>query len=88
MSNLIKLENLSKENSCKTISCLLSATRAGESSTQAFTVKKIVTVAQPAIFRYESGQRDVSPDYIFDRTDKPQGKLCDYNPKAFDDEKM
>lgn len=72
MSNLIKLENLSKENSCKAIPCLLSTTRAGESSTQAFTVKKIVTVAQPAIFQYESGQRDVSPDYIFDRIDKPQ----------------
>ena len=69
---------------------------------QAFIAKEIGTVAQPAIFRYESGQSDVpnaillwyadyfdvSLDYIFGRTDKPQGKLYDYNPKAFDDEKM
>lgn len=57
---------------------------------------------QTAIFRYESKTSfppysaliryadyfDVSLDYIFGRTDKPQGKLYDYNPKAFDDEKM
>lgn len=69
---------------------------------QAFIAKEIGTVAQPAIFRYESGQSDVpnaillwyadyfdvSLDYIFGRTDKPQGKLYDYNPKAFADEKM
>ena len=69
---------------------------------QAFIAKEIGTVAQPAIFRYENGQSDVpnaillwyadyfdvSLDYIFGRTDKPQGKLYDYNPKAFDDEKM
>ena len=69
---------------------------------QAFIAKEIGTVAQPAIFRYESGQSDVpnaillwyadyfdvSLDYIFGRTDKPQGKLYDYTPKAFDDEKM
>ena len=64
--------------------------------------KEIGKVAQPAIFRYENGQSyvpnsillwyadyfDVSLDYIFGRTDKPQGKLYDYNPKAFDDEKI
>ena len=69
---------------------------------QAFIAKEIGTVAQPAIFRYENGQSDVpnsillwyadyfdvSLDYIFGRTDKPQGKLYDYNPTAFDDEKM
>ena len=65
-------------------------------------IANALNVAQSAIFRYESGQSDVpnaillwyadyfdvSLDYIFGRTDKPQGKLYDYNPKAFDDEKM
>ena len=69
---------------------------------QAFIANAIGTVAQTAIFRYENGQSDVpttillwyadyfdvSLDYIFGRTDKPQGKLYDYNPKVFDNEKM
>ena len=52
-------------------------------------------VEQPAIFRYENAQSfppywvlmqyadffDVSLDYIFGRTDNPQGKLYDYQPK-------
>lgn len=76
--------------------------REGIGKSQAFIAKEIGTIAQPAIFRYENGQSDVpnaillwyadyfdvSLDYIFGRTDKPQGKLYDYNPKAFDDEKM
>ena len=76
--------------------------REGIGKSQAFIAKEIGTVAQPAIFRYESGQSDVSNaillwyadyfdvslDYIFGRTDKPQGKLYDYNPKVFDDERM
>lgn len=76
--------------------------RDGIGKSQAFIAKEIGTIAQPAIFRYENGQSDVpnaillwyadyfdvSLDYIFGRTDKPQGKLYDYNPKAFDDEKM
>lgn len=76
--------------------------REGIGKTQAFIASEIGTVAQSAIFRYENGQSDVpnatllwyadyfdvSLDYIFGRTDKPQGKLYDYNPKAFDDEKM
>ena len=59
-------------------------------------------MAQSSLNRYERGDNDVpndillwyadyfdvSLDYIFGRTDKPQGKLYDYNPKAFDDEKM
>ena len=59
-------------------------------------------MTQSAINRYENGYSDVpnaillwyadyfdvSLDYIFGRTDKPQGKLYDYTPKAFDDEKM
>lgn len=59
-------------------------------------------MAQSSLNRYERGDNDVpndillwyadyfdvSLDYIFGRTDNPQGKLYDYNPKAFDDEKM
>jgi len=30
---------------------------------------------------------DVSMDYIYGRTDKPQGKLYDYQPKAIEDNK-
>ena len=70
--------------------------------TQVFIAKANGTVAQSAICRQENGQSDVpnnillwyadyfdvSLDYIFGRTDNPQGKLYDYNPKAFDDEKM
>ena len=54
-------------------------------------------VEQPAIFRYESGQSfppygvlmqyadffDVSLDYIFGRTDNPQGKLYNFQPKVW-----
>lgn len=61
------------------------------------------TVAQSAINRYENGNSepsfdillwyadyfDVSLDYIFGRTDKPQGKLFKYEPKIFvEDEKI
>ncbi len=60
-------------------------------------------VEQPAIFRYENAQSfppyyvliqyaeyfDVSLDYIFGRTDKPQGKLYENQPKVvFEDENM
>lgn len=52
-------------------------------------------VEQPAIFRYENAQSfppygvlmqyadffNVSLDYIFGRTDHPQGQLYDYQPK-------
>ena len=86
----------------KTIGNRLKELRESIGKSQAFIAKEIGTVAQPAIFRYENGQSDVpnaillwyadyfdvSLDYIFGRTDKPQGKLYDYNPKAFDDEKM
>lgn len=60
------------------------------------------TVTQPAIYRYERGVTDVpndillwyadffdvSLDYIYGRTDQPQGKLYNYVPKAIDDDKM
>lgn len=53
-------------------------------------------VEQPSIFRYENGQAfppyhvliqyadffDVSLDYIFGRTDKPQGKVYNNTPKS------
>ncbi len=56
----------------------------------------VFEIEQPAVFRYEKGQSfppyavlmkyadyfDVSLDYIFGRTDKPQGKLYEYKPKA------
>ena len=85
-----------------TIGNRLKTLRESIGKSQSFIAKEIGTVAQPEIFRYESGQSDVpnaillwyadyfdvSLDYIFGRTDKPQGKLYDYNPKVFDDEKM
>ena len=58
---------------------------------------------QSSLARYETGQAvpplklllwyadyfDVSMDYIFGRTDNPQGKLYNYNPKiTADSEKM
>ena len=63
--------------------------------TQVFIAKANGTVAQSAIFRYENGQSDVpnnillwyadyfdvSLDYIFGRTDNPQGKLYNYQPQ-------
>ncbi|MCL2426725.1 MAG: helix-turn-helix domain-containing protein [Oscillospiraceae bacterium] len=57
---------------------------------------------QSSIGRYENGESstplqlllwyanyfDVSMDYIFGRTDKPQGKLYDFKPKIEDDDDM
>ena len=58
---------------------------------------------QPSLARYENNNSvpplelllwyadyfDVSMDYIFGRTDKPQGKLYDYNPKiSVDNEQL
>ena len=62
----------------------------------------LLGVQQTAIFRYEVGQSfppyqilvkyadffDVSLDYIFGRTDKPQGKLYDFQPKFWKDNKQ
>lgn len=56
-------------------------------------------VDQPAVFRYENGLTfpsyavliqyadffDVSLDYLFGRTDNPQGKLYDFQPKILAD---
>lgn len=60
------------------------------------------TVAQTAIYLYEHGVTDVpndillwyadffdvSLDYIYGRTDKPQGILYDYIPKVIEDDKI
>ena len=62
----------------------------------------ILGTQQSSINRYEQGQAvpgpemfvkyadyfDVSMDYIFGRTDKPQGKLYNYQPKILEDERM
>jgi transcriptional regulator with XRE-family HTH domain len=59
-------------------------------------------LAQSAVNRYENNQSevsyktlllyadyfDVSLDYIFGRTDQPQGKLYDFKPKFEDDSEM
>ena len=63
---------------------------------------KKIGVTQSAINRYENNQSeptyksllffadyfDVSMDYIFGRTDQPQGKLYDFKPKIEDNEDM
>ena len=65
-------------------------------------IAKMVGVVQSSINRYENGSGDppfktliwyadyfdVSLDYIFGRTDKPQGKLYDFQPKIEDNEEM
>ena len=59
-------------------------------------IGQLVGVPQSSIYRYEQGQSvpspktfrwyadyfDVSLDYIFGRTDKPQGKLYSYEPQT------
>lgn len=59
-------------------------------------IGKLMGVPQSSIYRYEYGQSspsfenmvkfadyfDVSLDYLFGRTDNPQGKLYEYQPKA------
>ena len=58
-------------------------------------IAELIGTNQSAINRYENAQSvpptqvllwyadyfDVSMDYIYGRTDKPQGKLYEYNPK-------
>ena len=65
-------------------------------------IAKLIGISQVSINRYESGSGfpppktllwyadyfDVSMDYIFARTDQPQGKLYDFKPKIEDNEDM
>ena len=62
---------------------------------------ELVGMKQSSINRYEGGETspsyevllkyadyfDVSIDYIFGRTDNPQGKLYEYKPKVLEDNK-
>ena len=81
----------------------LTELREGVRLSQAKLAAQFEGVEQPAIFRYENAQSfppynvlmqyadffDVSLDYIFGRTDKPQGKLYEYQPKVIiEDERM
>ena len=73
----------------------LKALREGVRLSQAKLAAQFKDVDQPAIFRYERGYSfppyhvlmqyadyfDVSLDYIFGRTDAPQGKLYQNHPK-------
>ena len=74
----------------------LKALREGVYLSQAKLAAQFKNVDQPAIFRYERGYSfppyhvlmqyenyfDVSLDYIFGRTDAPQGKLYQNRPKV------
>ena len=77
--------------------------REGVHLSQAKLAAQFEGVEQSAIFRYENAQSfppynvlmqyadffDVSLDYIFGRTDNPQGKLYKYQPKiVIEDERM
>ncbi len=76
--------------------------REGIKLSQAKLAACLDNVEQTAIFRYESGQSfppygvlmqyadffDVSLDFIFGRCDKPQGKLYDFQPKVWKDNKQ
>jgi transcriptional regulator with XRE-family HTH domain len=60
-------------------------------------IAEVIDCTQSAVYRYENGKAeppiktmlwyadyfDVSMDYIYGRTDNPQGKLYKYEPKAF-----
>ena len=75
--------------------------REGISSSQG-KIAKLVGTTQTSIGRYENNAADppfsvlmwyanyfdVSLDYIFGRTDKPQGKLYDFKPKVEDNDDM
>ncbi|MGN0665250.1 MAG: helix-turn-helix domain-containing protein [Candidatus Coproplasma sp.] len=80
----------------------LTELREGVHLSQAKLAAQFDGVEQPAIFRYENAQSfppygvlmqyadffDVSLDFIFGRTDNPQGKLYDYQPKVLKDNKQ
>ncbi len=74
----------------------LKTLREGIQFSQAKLAAQFEGMDQPSVFRYEKGLSfppysvliqyadffDVSLDYIFGRTDNPQGKLYDYQPKS------
>lgn len=76
--------------------------REGLKLSQAKLASQLDNIEQTAIFRYESGQSfppygvlmqyadffDVSLDYLFGRCDKPQGKLYNFQPKVWKDNKQ
>lgn len=84
------------------VSRRLTELREGVRLSQAKLAAEFDGVDQPAIFRYENALSfppyrvlmqyadffDVSLDYIFGRTDSPQGKLYKYEPKIYSDDKM
>lgn len=80
----------------------LKALREGVHLSQAKLAAMFEGVDQPSVYRYENGTTfpsfnvliqyadyfDVSLDYIFGRTDSPQGKLYEFQPKVFKDNKQ
>ncbi|MCI8369370.1 MAG: helix-turn-helix transcriptional regulator [Clostridia bacterium] len=80
----------------------LKALREGVHLSQAKLAAMFESVDQPSIYRYENGTTfpsfnvliqyadyfDVSLDYIFGRTNNPQGKLYEFQPQVFKDNKQ
>ena len=80
----------------------LKVLREGVHLSQAKLAAQFKNIDQPAIFRYERGYAfppyhvlmqyadyfDVSLDYIFGRCEKPQGRLYDFQPKVWKDNKQ
>ncbi|MBR1677785.1 MAG: helix-turn-helix transcriptional regulator [Clostridia bacterium] len=90
------------ERKSTVVSKRLTELREGVRLSQAKLAAEFEGVDQPAIFRYENALSfppykvlmqyadffDVSLDYIFGRTDNPQGKLYDFQPKIMKDNKQ
>ena len=90
------------ERKSTVVSRRLTELREGVRLSQAKLAAEFEGVDQPAIFRYENALSfppykvlmqyadffDVSLDYIFGRTDNPQGKLYDFQPKIMKDNKQ
>jgi len=90
------------ERKSTVVSRRLTELREGVRLSQAKLAAEFDGVDQPAIFRYENALSfppyrvlmqyadffDVSLDYIFGRTDKPQGKLYNFQPKIMKDNKQ
>ena len=90
------------ERKSTVVSKRLTELREGVRLSQAKLAAEFEGVDQPAIFRYENALSfppykvlmqyadffDVSLDYIFGRTNNPQGKLYDFQPKIMKDNKQ